>query len=136
MNKTIQIENIILDILSDGEYHTITEFKQEIQKVNPELLIVPNSLSSVLYQMRIKKKQVDKQGRGLYILSSENKIIEKKNNDNKEVYTHMLKLWREFYGQNNILKNASYEMNDEEFMEGKKMYELNKKIEALLKTYL
>lgn len=135
MKKTKQIESIILRMLSDGKCHSTKEFKEEILQVNPELLVVANTLSSVLYQMRVKKKQIEKDGNGFYILSFENKA-EEKNDNNKNVKFQMLELWRNFYSQNNMLKNVSYEMNEKEFAEGKKMYELNKKIEETIKSYL
>lgn len=136
MKKTAQIEKIILDVLSDGECHSSSEFKEKINAVNPELLAVNNSLSSILYQMRVKKRLIDKRGNRLYISQSSVEKLNEESDDNSNDYALMLELWRKFYRHNNPLIYASYEMNYREFAKGKKMYELNKEIEQLIKSHM
>ena len=131
MSKSAQIERIVMDILKDGEWHNVSEFKEEMQRCNPELLEVSNTLSSTLYQMRTKKHLIEKDKKGVYHMLTNDNVSEERSDIN--VNTKMLNLWRKFYMENNPLPDPSYEMDEEEFREGKKIYELNRKIENFIK---
>ena len=133
MSKTAQIEKIVLTILADKEWHTITEFRNEMKRITPELLDVSNTLSSTLYQMRKKKHLIEKNKKGVYRLAENENVMEEKKDIS--VKNEILDLWRKFYYENAPLLELSYEMDEEEFRRGKKMYDLNKKMENLIKSY-
>ncbi|MDO4322200.1 MAG: hypothetical protein Q4C61_06700 [Lachnospiraceae bacterium] len=162
MSKTKAIENVILNVLADGEWHQVREFKSVIMEKNPAILEKPNSLSVALYQMKEKKKMIEMEKKGVYRLAQNKNIVvnetnllqsinamketnaqhfEMQNETTEETLEEttedakrqrMLQHWRTFIRQYENFKTPSYEMTNEEFSDGKWLYELNKEMEELI----
>lgn len=52
MSKNKRIENIIKEILSDGEEHSIKEFKEKCEKDGVSLEVNKNAISNVLFNLK------------------------------------------------------------------------------------
>ena len=76
---------------------------------------------------------IEKNKKGVYRLAENENVMEEKKDIS--VKNEILDLWRKFYYENAPLLELSYEMDEEEFRRGKKMYDLNKKMENLIKSY-
>lgn len=153
MSKTKAIEEVVLTVLSDGEWHQIQEFKTVILEKNPAVLEKANSLSVTLYQMK-EKKMIEMKKRGVYrltqkesvnetnLLQSINKVkkesiqYDESENRFKELKKRMLQGWRTYYKQYEcLLQPPSYEMTKEAFEKGQWLYGLNKEVEQLIISY-
>lgn len=130
MNRTAAIERIVMEVLEDGQLHSTREFTDKINEMDPELLPNVNKLSAVLYQMKNKKNLIETPENRMYCLKTKKEILEGGN-----IGEELWKLWNEFLEKNIDYKKPNYEMDTVSFERGKKIYEINKKIEAVLKEY-
>ena len=86
----------------------------------------------------LKKRGIIKAEKGgkYCLISNKEKEKEKHMEEiNKKVRDEMIEKWREFY-RSEFNDIASFEMSEDEFIEGKLRHELNKKIENMLTTEL
>lgn len=127
MNKSESIRKLIIDILSDGNEHTISEIKSIISSNNVLLLSKHSTLSVALSNM-LKKNIVCRVRKGVYMLKVENRNIE--NNETIINKSELLQQWREFSDMRIV--EANYDMSVEEFIENKKIYEMSKKVERII----
>ena len=66
MSKMSMIEEIIFNVLKDGEWHFIVEIREKILEQDITLLENKNFLSVVLNRLKTKKKLIESEGRGKY----------------------------------------------------------------------
>lgn len=128
MSKMSTVENIIFEVLRDGEWHSIDEIKEQILNQDPSLLENKNYLNVILNQLKTKKRSIESEGRGNY----RKKVIKFEEN---MLRNQMLNLWQDCYKKSMSKYQPSFDMTEEEFKEGKWVYELNKKIEELIISF-
>ena len=129
MNKSTTIKKLMIDILSDGDEHTIGEIKHIISSQNNLLLCKKSTLSVALSDM-IKKKLVCRVRTGVYMLKMENESIKNGETCLDSSEKILLQQWRDFSEMKIV--DANYEMDVEEFIENKKIYELSKEVERMI----
>ena len=134
MSKMSVIEEIIFEVLEDGEWHSIEEIKGKVLEHDKLLLENKNFLNVVLNRIKTKKKLIESEGRGKYkmIQRSTEEPRDFRGNNSKE---KMLLCWRNFYNKTMSKYELSYDMTEEQFKEGKWLYELNKEMENLIKSF-
>ena len=136
MSAFTELQTIILTVLEDGQWHQLAEIKETIEKTNRELLSTKSYVGVVL--TTLKKRGVIKAEKGgkYCLISNQEKEKEKHMEEiNKKVRDEMIEKWREFY-RSEFNDIASFEMSEDEFIEGKLRHALNKKIENMLTTEL
>ena len=134
MSKMSMIEEIIFNVLKDGEWHFIVEIKEKILEQDITLLENKNFLSVVLNRLKTKKKLIESEGRGKYRMIQGN-TEEKKECRENSCREKMLKCWRNYYNKTMSKYELSFDMSEEEFKEGKWLYELNKEMEKLIRSF-
>lgn len=128
MSKMSTVENIIFEVLRDGEWHSIDEIKERILNQDPSLLENKNYLNVILNQLKTKKRSIESEGRGNY----RKKVIKFEEN---MLRNQVLNIWQDCYKKSMSKYQLSFDMTEEEFKEGKWVYELNKKIEELIISF-
>lgn len=131
MSKMKKIEAIIFAVLQDKEWHSLTELKNEIRLQDETLLQNENYLNVILSRLKNKKHQIELKGKGIYRMITENEEM-KEIKTNKE---RVLSGWRNYY--DTMIKNPkpNYDMSEEEFRQGKWLYELNREIEKTISLF-
>lgn len=134
MSKMSKIEEIIFNVLEDGEWHSIVEIREKVMEQDIALLENRNFLNVVLNRIKTKKNLIESEGRGKYRRIQENteELKEYRKNNSRE---KMLKCWRNYYNKEMSKYELSFDMTEEQFKEGKWLYELNKEMEKLIKTF-
>lgn len=134
MSKMSVIEEIIFEVLEDGEWHSIEEIKGKVLEHDKLLLENKNFLNVVLNRIKTKKKLIESEGRGKYkmIQRSTEEPRDPRGNNSRE---KMLLCWRNFYNKTMSKYELSFDMTEEQFKEGKWLYELNKEMEILIKSF-
>lgn len=134
MSKMSVIEEIIFEVLEDGEWHSIEEIKGKVLEHDKLLLENKNFLNVVLNRIKTKKKLIESEGRGKYkmIQRSTEEPRDSRGNNSRE---KMLLCWRNFYNKTMSKYELSFDMTEEQFKEGKWLYELNKEMEILIKSF-
>lgn len=131
MNKNKKIEMIIFEVLEDKEWHSVSEMKCRIKEIDETLLLKENYIYVILKRLEKQKKLLDAKGNGVYRMKEfTNEILEKKDCREK-----VLNSWKKCYNDIMNIHQLSYEMSEEEFKEGKWIYELNKKIEDVIGSF-
>lgn len=131
MSKMKRIETIIFAVLQDKEWHSLTELKKEIILQDATLLQNENYLNVILSRLKNEKHQIEPKGKGMYRMIEENEEMREIKMDKEKV----LSGWKEYY--NTMIKNPkpNYDMTEEEFRQGKWLYELNKEIERTISLF-
>lgn len=133
MSKMGQMEKIILDILSDNEWHTARELKEEIAKIDNDLLKDSNLIYVVLNRMKKVKEQIERGKAGEYRMKSyTSRTLNEIENKGKE---KMLDQWKKFVDENTQEQSISINMTIDEFYEAKWTHELTVKIEEFIKNF-
>lgn len=148
MSKMNCVESIIADVLRDGDWHMIGEMKAKIMEKNENLLENPNYLSVVLNRLKTRKRMIESNERGSYRLRSdkgeafshtdaENKDYKDETckNDNTVYREKVLKCWRKCYNESIGMSSPNYEMTEQQFRNGKWLYELNREMEKLIISF-
>lgn len=130
MNKTAEIERIVMETLKDEQIHDRDELVSKIMETDPELLQTKNKLNAVLCYMKNNKNLIDTPEKKKYCLK---KYIDVK--EDGSMGKEVLKLWNEFLAKNLKYEKANYEMDEKDFARGKQIYEINKRIEEVLKEF-
>lgn len=81
--------------------------------------------------MRKKKNMIEMKQKGVYRLRTN----EKGGESELELNEIMIERWRAFCRQYSKVKTPTYDMTEEEFRQGKQLYELNKEMEKLILSY-
>ena len=133
MSKMSQTEKIILDILSDNEWHTVKELKETIKKIDNNLLSNNNFIYVVLNRMKDVKKQIELGNVGEYRMNNyTSKTINEIENRGKE---KMLNYWRKFVDENVKEQSINIDMTIDEFCEAKWMHEFIIKMEEFINNF-
>lgn len=126
------IENIILETLADGQIHTVEEIKSKVGEYDATILESYNLVNVVISSLKTKKKLIKSEGRALYSLLTE-EDREKESTKNTGLQGKVLECWRECYKKLVGTTEPSFDMTEQEFIETKKLYKLNKEIEKVIK---
>ena len=121
MSKMKRIEAIIFSVLQDKEWHSLTELKNEIRLQDETLLQNENYLNVILSRLKNKKHQIELKGKGIYRMITENEEMK----EIKIYKERILSDWRNYYDT----------MSEEEFRQGKWLYELNREIEKTISLF-
>lgn len=137
MNKMATTQDIILELLSDNNLHSIKEIKAKIYEIDSSLLENDNFIYVVLNYLKNKKGLIESGKKGMYrkkkLTNQEIDLESKLKND--ENRANILKGWRQYYTRYINKYDISLEMSEEEFRNAKWLYELNKEIEKMIITY-
>lgn len=128
------IEEIIFNVLRDGEWHSIAEIREGILEQDIALLENKNFLNVVLNRIKTKKKLIESKERGKYRMIQEN-TEEKKEGRENSYREKMLRCWESYYNKVMSKYELSFDMSEEQFKEGKWLYELNKEMEKLIQSF-
>ena len=134
MNMGHEITEIIYSVLADGEWHSLSELRCELQKRNSVFSNNENYLSVILSRLKNEENTIisDEKKRGWYRMS----YITPGDDEKKQTKNYRMDVlndWREFFSSKKKVPN--YEMTEEEFKEGQWFYKLNKKIEKLIISF-
>ena len=143
MSKMKRLEEGILEILEDEKCHSIGEIKSVFIKKDPEVLESPTLIYVVLNRMT-KKDIVKNIKRGMYKMYTEE--MKKAEMNEKEmdvdemireesITNKVLIEWNKVYDMLSKEYVLSYEMTEEEYRKGKLLYQLNKRIENVIKSF-
>lgn len=134
MTKMAKAQNIILSLLKDGNIHTVDEIRKEIEK-DPDLCSTDsNFVHVVLNNLKSKKGKIRSAGIGLY-QTVDDTVPAEITTKASSYRASILKAWSTFYNQNIDSFELSLDMSEEDFHNAKWLYELNKRIEKLIKTF-
>lgn len=140
-SKSKLIRKLILEVLKDGEEHSIGDLKKYIVDQDAELLEVANTLNSVLHYMIKSDSNIIRVTKGVYRYSD----IEQPANGNGKMIGGRKVEVGESYCQiigeiqsiceriEKSLKPLTYELSEEEYQNNKKKYELKRKLESIVK---
>ena len=133
MSRSAKIEMLVLDILADGLQWNTAEMRKIIDDRDSLLLKNSNLFYVVLNRMVTVKKTVLKNEDGTYeIREKAPETIRKEMNMCKE---KIKECWEKCYDSMMADYNLSYDMSEQQFREGKRLYELNKKIVDMIQSY-
>lgn len=133
MSRSAKIEMLVLNILADGFQRNTAEIRKLIEDQDNLLLKNSNLFYVVLNRMVTVKKTVLKNEDGTYeIREKAQETIRKERNMCIE---KIKECWKKCYDSMMEDYNLSYDMSEQQFREGKCLYELNKKIVDMIQSY-